>query len=462
MKKYLTKRNAIIIIISALIIGGFFLAVLFSGNKLSVISRSLGVFNKFSKLLVLEEDKRKELDVLDKLIGELTKKDDVIKTFLVLLQNSMELRPGGGFLGQYAIIKIKNGEVISTFIEDANLLDQRIDSDIPAPYPFKKMMQIKKWKFRDSNFSPEFSVNVDKAKLFLRMAGSQSDFDGVIAVNAQVLNDILKITGPISVPGYPGEYDQNNAVLKLEEQVEKAYIMDPAIDTQNRKAIMKEMGPIIIGKLMSFGNISKLAEFGHAQMQKKDVMLYFKDPALQDLANSVYWTGSVAKDWSGDYLMSVDANMGALKTNYYIKREISYDIDLTEKKPVVTLNLLYKNTAPYGDWRTSDYHSYLRLYVPEGANLLDRKMVSYPNVGTEFGKTFFGFTLHVLIGGETNVMVKYELPENFDRENYKLLMQKQSGVEDIPVKVHIKTADGDIIDQESILTKDLKFQLEKK
>ena len=211
---------------------------------------------------------------------------------------------------------------------------------------------------------------------------------------------------------------------------------------------------------MSVGNIAKLAEFGHEQMAKKDVMLNFKDPNLQSLVSSVHWDGAVPTDWSSDFLMSVDANMGALKTNYYIKREMDYSIDLTQAKPVVTLNLLYKNTATSGDWRTSDYHSYLRLYVPEGATILDRKMVSYPNVGKEFGKTFFGFTLHVLIGGETNVMVKYELPESFDRENYRLLMMKQSGVEDIPVKVNIKNNDGEL-SQSGVLTKDLKFQIEK-
>lgn len=427
---------------------------------MTIAVKSLDFFNKFSKILIVEEDRRKEVEVLDKLVNELTKKDDVTRSFLIMLQNNMELRPGGGFLGQYAIIKTKNGEIISTFIEDANLLDQRITAKTPAPYPFKKMIQLKNWKFRDSNFSPNFPTNVEKAKYFLRLAGSPSNFDGVIAVNATVLNELLKITGPITVPGYPGEYNSENAVLKLEEQVEKAYIMDPELDTQNRKAIMREMGPIIINKLTSFGNIAKLAEFGHEQMQKRDVMLNFKDPNLQSLVESVYWDGKVAEDWTGDYLMAVDANMGALKTNYYVKREIDYAIDLTTPKPVVTLNLLYKNTAPYGDWRTSDYHSYLRLYLPEGANLLEREMVSYPNIGKEFGKTFFGFTLHVLIGGETRVKVKYELPENFDKENYKLLMQKQSGVDNIPVKVSITNADGTMT-QEGVLTKDLKFQIEK-
>jgi hypothetical protein len=149
-----------------------------------------------------------------------------------------------------------------------------------------------------------------------------------------------------------------------------------------------------------------------------------------------------------------------LKTDYYIKREVSYDIDLTVPRPLVTLNILYKNTAPYGDWRTSDYHSYLRVYAPEGANFLESKMVSRITKGEEFGKTYFGFMCHVLIGRETNATIKYELPENFDASNYRLLIQKQSGVGDIPVKVHLKTKDGKEYSQDQILDNDLKFEFQ--
>jgi hypothetical protein len=53
------------------------------------------------------------------------------------------------------------------------------------------------------------------------------------------------------------------------------------------------------------------------------------------------------------------------------------------------------------------------------------------------------------------------LPEGFNREDYKLLIQKQSGVGDIPVKVHVKTKDGQEFDQTQILNNDLKFEFNK-
>lgn len=427
-------------------------------HKESLAAKSLSIVNKTYSLLPVEADKKKELDVINQMVQALTEQNGKTWTFMILLQNNMELRPGGGFLGQYAIIKIKDGQVISTFVEDANLLDQRITAKIAPPYPFFRMMQLKTWKFRDSNFSPDFPTNVSKAKYFYRLSGRYEDFDGIIAVNADVFNDILKITGPIEVPGYAAVFNSENATLKLEEIVEKAYIMNPELDTQNRKAIIKKMAPIIMDKLFTASNIAGIASFVHEETQKKNIMFNFKDPALQSAVASVYWDGSVASNWGSDYLMVVDANMGALKTDYYMRREMSYDIDLTQPKPTATLYLKYTNTAPYGDWRTSDYHEYMRVYVPKGSVLLEREMLGSPITNSEFDKTYFGFVMHVVMGKEVNARIKYELPENFDRENYKLLVQKQSGSGAVPFKVHIKNSKGEL-NQEVTLTKDMKFEI---
>jgi hypothetical protein len=454
------KRLLVLSGILLVLMGGYFITSFALTNKRVLALSSLSALGKISKFLPIGQDEKKELEVVSTIVGAITKNDNVEKTFLIMLQNDAELRPGGGFLGQYAIVKIKNGEAVSTFVEDANLLDQRISAKIPAPFPFKRMMQIKNWKFRDSNFSPNFPTNVEKAKYFMRLAGKSSNgFDGVIAVNSQVFDNVIGLTGPITVPGYAGEYNSENASRKLEEQVEKAYLMNPEIDTQNRKEILKKMAPIILEKLFTLGNVTKVANLLHSELKNRNVMLNFTDPDLQRAVESVHWDGSVPKGWSGDYLMAVDANMGALKSDFYIKREMTYDIDLTQANPLVTLDIKYNHTAPYGDWRTSDYHSYLRIYAPEGSTFLDSHMVNRLNTADEFGKTYFGFKLDVLIGRQTDVTIRYQLPTSFSNmkiADYRLLLQKQSGVTNVPVTVHVKTVDGEFTEQQTLMN-DLNF-----
>ncbi len=460
IKVFFAKKIVkILLIVIVIALVGFFASSFLMKDKQLILKNSLSVIGSVSRFLPIPADEKKELEVVNKIVSELTMNDEKVRTFLILLQNNTELRPGGGFLGQYAIVQIKNGNVVSTKVEDANLLDQRIEAKIPTPYPFERMIQLKNWKFRDSNFSPDFPTNVEKAKYFFRLAGGNSkQFDGVIAVNSQVFDNLFTLTGPITVPGYAGEFNSENASRRLEEIVEKAYIMNPELDTQNRKAILKTMAPIIMQKLLTLGNIAKIADLFHNEMKNRNVMLNFTDQNLQQAVASVHWDGTVPKEWDGDYLMAVDANMGALKTDYYMRREMNYDVDFTQEKPTVTLNIKYKNIAPYGDWRTSDYHAYLRVYAPQSATFVSSHMVSHISSDDEFGKTYFGFKVDVVMGTEVDGQIVYTLPDSITSDNYKLLIQKQSGAGNVPVTVHVKMKDGKQYSQQQTLLSDLNLQ----
>ena len=456
------KKIIASVAVALIVTGGYFTFSYLMKNKQIVLKTSLSALGSVSKFLPIPADEKKEIEVLNNIVATFTANDDKEKTFLILLQNNAELRPGGGFLGQYAIVQIKNGTVVSTKVEDANLLDQRISAKVQTPFPFEKMMSLRNWKFRDSNFSPDFPTNVEKAKYFFRLAGGNSQqFDGVVAVNSQVFDDLFALTGPITVPGQSGEFNSENASRKLEDIVEKAYIMNPALDTQNRKAILKTMAPMIMQKLLTLGNVTKIADLFHNEMKNRNVMLNFNDQNLQQAVAGVHWDGTVPKDWNDDYLMAVDANMGALKTDFFMRREMNYDLDFTQEKPTVTLNIKYKNTAPYGDWRTSDYHAYLRVYVPKGSTFVSNHMVSHINTADEFGKTYFGFKVDVVMGTEVDGQIVYTLPDTINSDNYKLLIQKQSGAGNVPVNVHVKMKDGKEYSQQQTLLNDLNFQYNK-
>lgn len=441
-----SKRFLVVLVLLILVAGIGYWYLKQPGGKQEFALKSLSVVTKVSKLLPLEDDTKKEIEAVEKLSQAVLAKDGVTRTYLVMLQNNYELRPGGGFLGQYAVVKVKDGQVISTFVEDANLLDQRIAIKVTPPYPLTRKLQLKRWKFRDSNFSPDFPTNAEKALYFYRLAGGGQKFDGVIAVNSTIFDRALEITGPIQVPGYPETYTSADGSLKLQERVERAYLgEDVAAELkQNRKAIMRPLANEMVKRLTQIENIPKALELGRAELREKDVMIYFKDPALQQIAADAKWGGIVNTDWKDDYLMLVDANMGALKSDYYVKRSIDYLVDFTGEHPVATLTHHYNHTATHGDWKTSDYHTYLRAYVPEGATLLERHLVSYPLTDKGFGKTYFGVFVDAVMNKTTSGTIKYQLPDSIKPDTYKLLIEKQSGVGTIPVTVTIKTKEKEV------------------
>lgn len=450
------KRFFVALFLIIVLVGGA-LAFFAKDHKQEFALGGLSLVTKVSKLLPLEADTKKELEAVKELADALLKKDGVQRTYLVLLQNNYELRPGGGFLGQYAIVKVKDGQVLSTFVEDANLLDQRITVKITPPYPLTRKLQLKRWKMRDSNFSPDFPTNATKAEYFYRLAGGGQKFDGVVAINANVFDHALAITGPVTPPGYSTTFTANDGALKLEEVVEKAYLGDDVAAElkQNRKAIMKVTATEMVKRLVTVENIPKLIEFAHRELGEKNVMLYFKDSALQGIVTGVKWDGAVNADWTNDYLMLVDANLGALKSDYFVDRSVNYEVDFTGEKPVATLTHTYRHRATYGDWRTSDYHTYLRAYVPKGSTMLERKLVSYPLTDEGFDKTYFGAFVDVVMSTEVPAMIKYQLPDAIKEEGYQLMLQKQSGVGTTPVTITLKRKNGTVVTQSVDLKKDL-------
>ena len=465
MQQYLTRKNIVIgAVVIAVVAGGFFLFSFGKTHKQDIALGGLSLFQKVSKLLPIEADTKAEIEAVNTLATKLSQKDGITRVYMIMLQNNYELRPGGGFLGQYAVLKVKDGAIVSSMVEDANLLDQRITAVITPPYPFKQI-QLKKWKFRDSNFSPDFPTNADKAQYFYRLAGGHEKFDGVIAVNANVFDHILDITGPIDMPGY-GTYTSADASMRLEEHVEKPFLGEdvPAELKQNRKAVMKKIAGVIIERISTLNNIPKLAEFAQAELRDRNIMIWFKDPSLQSIVAGVHWDGTVATDWNNDYLMLVDANLGALKSDYWVKRSLDYSVDFTAgPKPIATVSYTYDHTATHGDWRTSDYHSYARILAPKGSKYVENSRVKTGGVlssdSPELNKTVFGYKVDAVMNRALATGIKYELPETIKADGYQLLIQKQSGIGNIPVTVHIKTDKGEFT-QTATLAKDLKLSFQ--
>lgn len=83
------------------------------------------------------------------------------------------------------------------------------------------------------------------------------------------------------------------------------------------------------------------------------------------------------------------------------------------------------------------------------------------------GKTVFAREVYVPIGETRMTTLKYNLPASTQsnrgepaelKENsYSLLIQKQSGSGELPVKIEIKKPDGSVREIEDVLTGDKEF-----
>lgn len=435
-KKYSKKFWIIFWSISVVLLTGFWFFLQLKNQPAATISK---VINYVPWL-----ENRGELKSIAYFADYLLKHDDLEKTFLILFQNNMELRPGGGYIGTFGVLKIENGQVQELQTHDLSSFDARIPSVTEPPYPMKETLNIDSWKLRDSNWSPDFKENAKKADYFYHLGQGQEEFDGIIAINTNVLTSFLEVIGPIKLADYPGVYDSENAILTLEYQVEKGYA-EQGIEKGERKSVMNELADAIMKKVFELNNLQKLdlAKIILEDLNKKDIQLYFKNQDLESAAQKAGWSGRIDESWGKDYLAIIDANLGAYKSDYYIRRSFDYKIDLSGEAPVANLKITYMHTGKVKDWMTRDYLSYLRVYVPNGTWLESSSGLGEMRYGEELGKKYFGSIVKVPLNESRAVELNYKLPKELDLKSYyNLLIQKQSGAGSVPCRIIIIEKNG--------------------
>ncbi len=432
-KKTSTKTLVIFWIIAIPLLIGWYFILQWKNDPVKLVN----VAYNTSRVLPLGDEYNTTLEIAHYILQQ----DDVERNFMILLQNNMELRPGGGYIGSFATVTIKNGEVLESGVHDTANFDGRIPDEIEPPFPMGETMQIPSWKFRDSNWMPDFPTNARVAEKFYKLGEGADEFDGIIAINATVLNTILDVTGPIKLDKYPDTYESGDAVMKLEYQVEKGYV-NQDITRGDRKVVMDDLSKEIIRIIKQMSLKEKVLLVNHFldSFNNKDIQLSFDDEKMTQLIDAVNWGGKIDEKWEKDYIMVVDANLASYKTDHFVKRDIDYDIDLSGTIPQAVLTIHYENTATQKDWKTNDYQTYLRVYTPKDTWFTDTpECVLNPKYGDKFGKKYIGCLVHVPLGEQKDIIIRYNLP--MDMKNkfpYDLKIQKQSGVHDIPVTIHIK------------------------
>lgn len=363
------------------------------------------------------------------------------KTYLLLFQNNLELRPGGGYLGNFGILRVKNGKPTFFQLHDTNIFDGfgRVQTD--PPKAIKDYLNVVNWQMRDGNWSPDFKTSALQVEEFYHAQGGGEKFDGIIAINATVLPELLKITGPIYLEQFDKEFKSDDVLIQLEYEVEKAYV-DRGIDPGDRKIMFKALTTKVFEKILAqdFWQQNELKDLVVQELDKKNILLFLKDSEDQDLISKFNWSGEVNQIYEHDYLMIVEANLASKKSNAFVSREVEYSVDLSKDHPEALLKITYTHQGTEKDWFSDDYGCYLRVYTPKDSWLLSVSGVEgQTDFSTDLGKTVFGNWIKVLTGQEKVVELRYRLPEKVRQgKEYKLLVQKQSGIDSLPFKFNLK------------------------
>lgn len=368
---------------------------------------------------------RKELD----LAMSIREQGEV--TYLVIFQNTLELRPTGGFIGNFAELTLDGGKIKEYDIYNTNVFDYG-KPGIESPEPYKNMLGIQTMQLRDSNWSPDFPTTSQQIINLYKLEGGMKDISGVIAINASLLPEILKIIGPVSVSSIDKdkELDSGNILLALQYELNFGFL-EKGISRDDRKEPIKDLAFEIENRIRkaSVYQLYQLANMILEQANQKQIMLWSDDLNIQSDITELGWDGSIYINSQQDYFKVVDANLGALKTDYYMKRAIKKDIRECGDKICSTMIITYYNTATTASPLNTDYKSYTRVLLPKDAfvNTITgiEKRDNEVDYSIMYNKKIAGFEINIPFNSSKDIIIDYSIPQ---LSTYGLDIQKQSGI----------------------------------
>jgi len=361
------------------------------------------------------------------------------KEYLVLLQNNMELRPTGGFLGSYARVSFTDGYLETIKVEDIYVPDGQLPGYVEPPAPIKQYLNSNGWLLRDSNWDPDFSQAAPIIEWFFEQ-GKEPEAEGVVAVNLFVAQDLMRAVGPVYLADYQETVTAENLFAKTQAHSEVGFFPGSTQKRDWLSLVAKQLFEKI--KAADWRTQIKVVGAVRDSLRRKHILVWMKDAAIAQAMRRFNWDGKLVIG-EGDYLMIVEANLGVNKTNCCLERKINQQVTLTpdgQLREELTIN--YKNNnpvkpAPPKFWG-GGYKNYLRVYLPKTAQLgsvvINQIPLQLTEVGQEIRDDFFVVGFLVEVGGGESGEVKINYSQSVPPADrvYRLKVQKQSGTNDDP------------------------------
>ena len=302
--------------------------------------------------------------------------------FLVQTLDRGELRPSGGFEGQYGLLTLQNGRLSPFSLKDITLLDyaengNELGASPPSQYSW---MNFGYFGVRDANLSADYPTTAKIVMNYFQQEGG-GPLDGDIQITPVVIEQFLQLTGPIKI----ADYNETLTAQNLEDKLHQ-YQQDPRLialqqqvtgqDTHaTRKAFTNLVGTMLMDRIKHLPP-SQLISFGKIllkDLKTRDLQVYLNNPVAQQWLTQNGYNGAMPQFTNGnDGFMVVQSNISISKAAQYVKSTFKDNVTLDTKGGAthnLTVTLNYQQTGPVYGFDT--YADYMRIYAPANAQLVN-------------------------------------------------------------------------------------------
>ena len=134
---------------------------------------------------------------------------------------------------------VRDGSIVNMSIPAGGSYDLKgqLNERLEPPAPML-LLGNNKWQFQDGNWYPDFPASAEKLMWFYRKSRNVT-VDGVIAINASVLERLLGIIGPITDEKRGLTLSANSALATIQTEVESTSTRA----TKKPKQIISDLAP---------------------------------------------------------------------------------------------------------------------------------------------------------------------------------------------------------------------------
>jgi hypothetical protein len=369
------------------------------------------------------------------------------KNYLILFANNMELRPGGGFIGSFAVLKLKNYSISELKVYDVYDADGQLVEHVDAPKPIQDYLEQPHWFLRDSAFSADFSENYDEAKFFLEKSMGMERFDGVILVTTTAIQNILGAMETLYIPDFRESVNADNFYIKAQLHAEKDFFPG---SHQKKTFLASVMNQMMIA--LPDASPTKLFEAVKKSLDEKQIVAFFDDPDLQRNLDSMYWSGRTIKpgcsstnpNCIADYVFPYDANLGVNKANFFITKSEKLRVNVGDDGKITHhLSIKYKNDSYENIFPGGTYKNYFQILLPSGVQVnkitVNGKVVNTYDLKSD-NYARLGFLTTVEPKSQTIVEIDYTIEKKLSIGSgvYQLIVQKQIGSPNSDLQLEIQ------------------------
>ena len=376
--------------------------------------------------------------------------------YLIEMLDSTELRPTGGFIGNFGIATLVGGKLTQTHITDVYLFDWPFQAAghriaYPPSYNWFSTLTPNGWSFRDSNLEPDFPASAQMGELNYQREGGNTPLQGVISITPALIQHLLEVTGPIAMPEYHEMVTAQNLIALIHyHQLGAGRVGNDVPSPDGHSSVRKHFTELLSEHFMarvhqlSSSTLSGFVQVMLNGLRSKDIEVYFNARAAESALQQLHMAATVDAP-ANDSLFVVDTNFSPDKANNLITNTMNDQVTIDANGNALHQTTLRYYWGTYGDvYGALTYRDYIRVYMPPGSVVTQQQGWQPGGTSMIYGREMIAglftfqysqtFVLHL------TWMVPHAATKDAQGWHYHYEMQRQAGTHWIlNLAIHLPT-----------------------